>query len=239
MTTLVKLIAFLLKRLPVRIQNWLYEITLKNIPFWMLKRIPCSYSTYLKCYTPKKGDLVLDCGAHVGNCAIIFSRLVGKEGRVICIEPFKESCNELRDRLRHLKIRNVNIINKGIWSETLKQALIVSNNTISCKLSPDENKFSESQTHVEIECTTLDDLISELRLPQLDLIKMDIEGSEIEALKGAVNTLTTLKPHLAIASYHYRGQNQTFHAVEEFLIKNHYDVTTFFPPHLTTCARPE
>jgi hypothetical protein len=92
---------------------------------------------------------------------------------------------------------------------------------------------------VEIECTTLDDLISELRLPQLDLIKMDIEGSEIEALKGAVNTLTTLKPHLAIASYHYRGQNQTFHAVEEFLIKNHYDVTTFFPPHLTTCARPE
>ena len=239
MNTLVNFIASLLKRLPIRLQNCLYEITLKKIPMWVLKRIPCSYSTYLKCYTPKKGDLILDCGAHVGNCAILFSRLVGKEGRVICIEPFKESCCELRDRLQRLKIDNVLVINKGIWSTALNQALIVSDNTISCKLDSDENKNNDSQTHVEIECTTVDDLIRDLRLPQLDLIKMDIEGSEIEALQGAVNTLTTLKPHLAIASYHYRGRNQTFHAVEEFLIKKNYDVTTFFPPHLTTCARPE
>ena len=39
-------------------------------------------------------------------------------------------------------------------------------------------------------------------LQRLDLIKMDIEGAEIQAVRGAVGTLTRLRPHLAIASYH-------------------------------------
>jgi FkbM family methyltransferase len=37
---------------------------------------------------PEKGDVIIDCGAHIGNCIILFSRLAGKTGTVIALEPF-------------------------------------------------------------------------------------------------------------------------------------------------------
>ena len=103
----IKYIARLLRKLPIRSQNKLYEIVLKYIPFWLLMRIPCSYSTYLKCNFPGKGDVIFDCGAHVGNCAIIFSRLFGKAGLVISFEPFEEAFSLLDKRLQRLKLDSV------------------------------------------------------------------------------------------------------------------------------------
>ena len=63
------------------------------------------------------------------------------------------------------------------------------------------------------------------------------EGAEIEALQGGGETLRDLNPHLAIASYHRRGNTQTHGKVEEILKSQGYDANTFFPPHLTTCAQ--
>jgi hypothetical protein len=50
--------------------------------------------------------------------------------------------------------------------------------------------------------TTIDRLVSGLHLRSINLIKMDIEGSEPQALSGASETLKKYKPRLAIASYH-------------------------------------
>ena len=93
---LIGRIARLLSLLPVNIQNKLFEIVLKFIPIPVLKKIPCSYSAYIKHYMPQKGDVILDCGAHIGNCTILFSRLVGKDGIIIALEPFKESYKILK-----------------------------------------------------------------------------------------------------------------------------------------------
>ena len=83
----------------------------------------------------------------------------------------------------------------------------------------------------------LDSLVKELKISRLDFIKMDIEGMEIEALKGADDTIMKFAPRFAIASYHMRDQKQTFLQVEHILGGKGYSVRTFFDPHLTTCAR--
>ncbi|UCF94084.1 MAG: FkbM family methyltransferase [Desulfobacterales bacterium] len=234
---LVENLACLIKRLPARLQSKLYEIILKNIPFWLLKQIPCSYGAYLKCYSGKKGNVIIDCGAHIGNCAILFSRLVGKDGLVISVEPFEDTFNTLTRRLKRLKIKNVIAVNKGLWDKTLKQRLKVFSNTISCKVMPNENKPEEAGYAVEIDCIAIDDLVAELNLTRVDMIKMDIEGTEIEALHGAKRTLREFTPCLAIASYHNRNNTQTYHLVEQFLAQHNYSAYTFFPPHLTTCGK--
>jgi FkbM family methyltransferase len=232
----IKYFAKLLKKLPFNFQIKLYEIVLKYIPFWLLMQIPCSYSTYLKCNYPSKGDVIFDCGAHVGNCAIIFSRLVGKTGLVISLEPFEEAFSLLDKRLQRLKLDNVIAIKKGLWNQPLQLPVTVLSNTLFSRIDPEKiSEFSESDTTIKV--TTIDRVVEELKLTRLNMIKMDIEGAEIEALQGAVHTLETLKPDLAVASYHNRDNKKTFQIVESYLIQKNYAVKTFFPPHLTTCAK--
>lgn len=91
--------------------------------------------------------------------------------------------------------------------------------------------------HKRIQCITIDEITKELGLKRLDMIKMDIEGAEIEALQGADDTIKQFSPVFAIASYHKRDKKRTFHKVEESLIKQGYEAYTFFPPHLTTCGK--
>ena len=55
-------------------------------------------------------------------------------------------------------------------------------------------------SQVEVELVTIDDLISGLELHRLDFIKMDIEGAEREAIRGATNTLGKFRPSMAIAT---------------------------------------
>jgi FkbM family methyltransferase len=228
--------AGLLKKLPIEFQHKLFEIVLKHIPFWLLMRIPCSYSTYLKCNYPAEGDVILDCGAHVGNCAIIFSRMVGKTGLVIALEPFEEAFALLEKRLQRMKLGNVIALNKGLWNTADRLPVTVLSDTLYSRIDPE--KFSNgSGGDSVIDVTTIDWIVEDLKLARLDMIKMDIEGAEIEAVQGAAKTLKTLRPCLAIASYHHRNGQQTSITVEGALIRENYAVNTFFPPHLTTCAR--
>ena len=53
-----------------------------------------------------------------------------------------------------------------------------------------------------VETITIDDLVSEEKLKRVDFIKMDIEGAELEALRGAENTIRQFHPKLAISLYH-------------------------------------
>ena len=49
---------------------------------------------------------------------------------------------------------------------------------------------------------TLDEFVRERKLPRVDFLKMDIEGAELQALKGAAETIRTFRPKLAISLYH-------------------------------------
>ena len=201
-----------------------------------MKLIPCSYAAYIKHYEPQKGDVIIDCGAHIGNCAILFSRMVGKSGLVIALEPFEDSFRILKERTKNLK-RKILAINKGVWCENGKIPLrVFSDHTISCRVADTGDAFTEQDTNI-IDCITIDNLIKEIKPERLDMIKMDIEGAEIEALKGTVNTMEEYSPRFSIASYHIKNNEKTCYWVEDFLMKRGYSVNTFFPPHLTTYGK--
>ena len=237
MHRMIMMIASYLKRLPDHRRNRIFELALLRLPLWLIRRIPCSYSTYLACYTPGKGDVILDCGAHIGNCALLFSRLVGKKGLVIAAEPLEKAFHILEGRIQRLKLENVVAVNKGVWNQSTQQALWVSQSTLSNRLiSGQEAEINTGPTD-RVDCITIDDLMDTLNLKRLDLVKMDIEGAEIEALEGSQETIKRFMPNIAIASYHMRDGQQTSHRLEMLLKKRGYKVRTFFPPHLTTCAR--
>lgn len=224
---------------PKDVQRQLIEWILIYTPIFILRRLPFSYGVYLRCLCPPKGGVVFDCGAHIGNCAILFSRLVGPEGLVICVEAFPDSYAKLLRRVEYYGLNNVIAINKGLWNKPTMLSMDAFDDTISCRMTSNPHRTAKKIQEIQIDCVTLDAILSEYKLKRIDLIKMDIEGTEIEALQGASKTMTTMRPVFAIASYHKRNGRATYIEVEKILKNYNYNTKTIFPPHLTTCGKPK
>ena len=79
---------------------------------------------------------------------------------------------------------------------------------------------------VKKQAITIDSWVEKNNITQLDFIKMDIEGAEIEALDGCKMIIETLKPDFAIASYHIVNGEQTFIKVEQFFTSMNYPFKT-------------
>ncbi len=148
----------------------------------------------------RPGDVVIDCGAHIGG----FTRTALREGArtVIAIEP--EQANILafrRNFEQEIKAGRVRLIAKGVWNATGRLALHVSSVGDSHSMVVPQNQGKDET----VEVTTIDALARSLKLPRVDFIKMDIEGAEQKALQGAHDVLARFQPRLAISSYHLKG----------------------------------
>ncbi len=148
----------------------------------------------------RPGDVVVDCGAHIGG----FTRVALQAGArlVVAIEPERANLEAFRRNLGpELKQGRVRLIEKGIWNTSGKLPLHVSHTGDSHSMVVLQSGGMEET----IEVTTLDALVTEMKLPRVDFIKMDIEGAERNGLKGAARTIERWKPRLAISSYHIKG----------------------------------
>jgi FkbM family methyltransferase len=146
------------------------------------------------------GDVVIDCGAHIGG----FTRVAldAGAGLVIAIEP--ETANILAFRKNfasELKSGKVKLLEKGVWNTDGHIHLHISSVGDShSAIVPQAGGKDEI-----MQVLMLDTIVSNLKLSRVDFIKMDIEGSERKALAGSLQTLKKWKPRMAISSYHIKG----------------------------------
>jgi FkbM family methyltransferase len=147
----------------------------------------------------KPGDVVLDCGANVG----VFTRTALNRGAslVVSIEPAPATVECLRRNFKsEIAAGRVVVVPKGVWdhTDTLELSEGDDGNTTG-----DSFVFGKDAKHkVKVPLTTIDILATELKLPHVDFIKMDIEGAEKPALRGATETIRKYRPRMAIASEH-------------------------------------
>jgi FkbM family methyltransferase len=140
---------------------------------------------------PKKGDIFLDVGGYVGWYSIQAAKAVGPAGKVIVLEPDEINRLQLERNLGLNDIRNVQVLSKAVWS--FSGTVNWSHGT-----EPVWHQVGQAQTGDFREAVSIDDLVQTLGLTQLDWVKLDIEGAEIEAIEGAHKTLNTLRPILFI-----------------------------------------
>lgn len=144
----------------------------------------------------RAGDIVLDCGAHIGS----YTRQVLTQGAqlVVAIEPAPENVECLRRNfVSEIAAGRVVVCPKGVWDR--EDALILRG---SGSLQHSLIEGQERSDSVKVPLTTIDALIGELKLKRVDFIKMDIEGAEVRAISGAYKTLKQDQPRLALAGYH-------------------------------------
>lgn len=148
----------------------------------------------------KKGAVVVDAGARIGAFAAKMSAAIGEEGRVIAVEPEPRNFACLCKNIHANRLENVVAIQKALWSQKRKLDMYLSGNAAAHSVYHDP--FYSSTSHsISVEAETLDGILAGLGIASVDFIKMDIEGSEIEALQGMRKILES-NVQLAIASYH-------------------------------------
>jgi FkbM family methyltransferase len=144
-------------------------------------------------------EIVFDGGGCWGDTALYFANEVGPEGKIYSFE-FVPNNLEIFERNISLNIQlgnSIVVIRKPLWNSSGTKVFFGNNGPASKICFQNE---SNSSAHCET--ISIDDLVKDCRLDNVDFIKMDIEGAEFDALKGARETLKFFKPKLAIALYH-------------------------------------
>lgn len=189
---------------------------------------------YDKYFSINKGDVVIDIGAHVGFFSVYASKKVGKTGMVISIEPSEQNLRFLKKNIEVNNLKNITVIESSVWNKTgIRTLYSMGEGWENPTLVP--NKNYKDFDMIDVKVIKLDDLIS--NLSKVDFIKMDIEGAELEALKGADEMLKEFHPYLAIASYHQRNGNPTYKVLPALLAKYGYKCKTRKFKEITTYCK--
>jgi FkbM family methyltransferase len=162
------------------------------------------FSKTIKVWNPSEDEVIIDGGAYNGDSAQAFIRWTnGKFKHIYCFEPTLESFNELQTALD--KYSNTTCQRKGLSDDNKTLSFITyAANPLASHISYAGNAYNtpripESQRQIEtIDVCAIDKTIDD----NITFIKMDIEGSELDALKGGAKTIKRYKPKLAICIYH-------------------------------------
>ena len=161
---------------------------------------------YERWYPLQEGDVVVDAGAYPGDYTIWAARRVGPTGKVICFEPGERNRAVLEKNLKAEGLDHVVVIPKGLWD-------------CDTELSFDQNGLASTVHGPDggdrIAVTRMDDALAEIGVDRIDVLKMDIEGAEIEAIDGCVKTLAASDVVANIASYHIIDGQTTSHVMED------------------------
>jgi FkbM family methyltransferase len=135
------------------------------------------------------GDVVIDGGAHIGDHTIPLSRGVGANGHVFAIEALPHLAKSLLQKLNSLGIYNVTIVNKAISDRFGSLEFNwVKNNEGYSGLKPRDYPEGVEIEKIQVDVITIDSLLETVR-QKIPFIKLDLEGGEFKALKGASVTL--------------------------------------------------
>ena len=171
---------------------------------------------YEVCHTLKPGAIVLDIGANIGSFTLLASKLVGEQGKVIAVEPVPSNVECLRLMCERNKLGNVEVVAAAVGE---------SPGTLTLHIDPHIGGHSAKKEFttrsVDVPVTTIDALVAERGLSRVDLIKMDVEGMEAEALKGAALTIRTLRPRLAVSAYHLERDSEDLPALVTTMESNY------------------
>lgn len=181
--------------------------------------------SYLFNYELERGDTVIMAGAYPGMFVSYVGKKIGQEGKVIAIEPDPDNREILEENVRLNDLQNVEIVQKAVFQKET---------TIDFEAGEGHGSRIKEHGGYTVQTTVLDNF----QEVKPDLICMDIEGAEIEAVKGAKQLISNSDTRFAVRSYHTREGKPTSIEIEDIvrelgrepMTKSEYPIetTTYF-----------
>jgi FkbM family methyltransferase len=161
---------------------------LDHLPGDWAAELDVATGAYEKYFKIGPGQVVVDAGAHIGCFTQVASERVGPSGRVYAIEPWARNGRKILSR----NLSNAVLFSAAGWSSSgfeLTLNVTLSSSMLSSVLR--NNPFSQN---INVLSLAIDDL----GLPELDFLKVDVEGAEGELLKGAKQTILRCSPKIVV-----------------------------------------
>jgi len=218
---------FILHRFDLRTLNYPIEIYFTALGIlidFVVKQYEFKRNGVSICADP--GDVVLDGGGCWGDTALFFSNAVGPAGKVFSFEfiPFNADLFNKNVGLNPALKGAVELVQRPLWESSGVNLYMKENGPASSvSLQPYPEKTGIVST------LSIDDFVEQKNLSRVDLIKLDIEGAEMMALKGATKTIKKFRPKLALALYHYESD---FENIPKFL----KDLDLGYKFHISHCT---
>ncbi len=170
--------------LPLNLGDW--------IQYWMFMEgvYEKPLADYLRPHV--SGRIFFDVGANIGSYTLSLARAAE---RIYSFEASPRNAATLNNFVQIAGLQNIDVINKGVSNRSGEQITIYSSPDTGGNNTQFHNFGNGCETVATI---TLDQAVAEYQIPRVDVIKMDIEGSELAAFQGADEILSRHRPLLLI-----------------------------------------
>lgn len=148
-------------------------------------------------FHPKKGDIVIDIGAHIGTYTLNGAKRVGEKGMVVSFEPDPENFALLSKNIQTNNLRQVKAFNAAVGERK-------GDKKFRMDFDPLLSGFRGQHVKAEIatQVFTLDEVAKQLNLRHIDWLKIDAEGAETQILEGAHQVLSNIVKNIIIETHH-------------------------------------
>lgn len=138
---------------------------------------------FLKYYL-KKGGIFVDIGSNIGLFSLIAAKIVGEKGRVYSFEPTPETFFRFKQNIELNKKENIYPYNIAISNQTGLQDLSISHDGYDAWNSLGKPSAGEDIERIKVNTLSFDEFINQFNIEKIDLIKIDVEGWELNVLNG-------------------------------------------------------
>ncbi len=168
----------------VQVEGITMLVPRQHVGHYLIGYEPFTTALWLRSLRP--GHKALDIGANIGYFSLLAARSVGQLGMVFAFEPAPSNFRLLQENVRLNELSNVIPMQEGVSDKSGRQTLFIAT-------SPDIHSFRPHplaiiKSKLTVDCIAIDDFLGG---DKIDVVKMDIEGAEVQALEGMCETIQT------------------------------------------------
>ncbi len=137
----------------------------------------------------EKEAVIFDVGANFGYLSLVWAKSIAQDGSVIAFEPNVNVHNSFKKSIQANKLSSIiNLQNRAVGKKNGKIQIFLSTTTSNIV------RNNASKNSVTIDMVSLDSFCEELNIGRCDLVKIDVDGIELDILNGSVNVIGKFKP---------------------------------------------
>ncbi len=188
-----------------------------------------SDKTQTICSLLKPGQTFIDVGCNKGDFSLLAAKIIGKDGSVLAFEPEPDNCYWIEKSIKLNNYENIKLFQLALADSNEDAQLYLGEKSGWHSLV--SNSDNTQKSTIEVKKRTLDSILDEAGNIGVDMIKIDVEGAEMEVLQGASTMFDNNSELIVLLDLHpHMGVNPV--EVCGFLTENGFSILNMKAPHL-------